>query len=362
MTGGGAARVAAILIDQWSRMGIDAYLTTFEPKGAPSAYEISPAVQRIQIGYFASAQNPLGMLSTNWGRIRELRNVLRAVRPQAVVSFLLEANVVAVMAAQGLNIPVYISERNHPAHLRLSAPKRMIRRQLYPRASELCVQTTDIAKWFKEHLRIDCQVIPNPVNAADSTLRPSSLETGRPGETHRLLALGRLESQKGFDLLIKAFAMIAPEFPEWTLIIHGEGAERRALEEQINQLGLAKRAVLPGTTREPLAKLLAADIYVHPARFEGYPNALLEALVAARCVVATDCPGATREVLADGRYGLLARNEDVTGLAERLREAMGNAGLRERFSRLSHEAVRELTPSAIAQRWLDLIAGTLRKI
>lgn len=353
LSGGGAARVATILVNQWVEMGIDTHLVSFEPLGSPSVYPLSEHVKRHQIGHFASPPNPFGMLNTNIARASEVRKVLRVVRPDGVVSFLQEANVAAVIGSRGLRLPILISERNHPERNHTSGFKRLVRSWLYPQASRLVVQTQDIAHWFKAHLNLSCTVIPNPVGALDPSLTPSPLGSGRSGEGRFLLSLGRLEPQKGFDLLITAFARIAHDFPEWSLVIHGEGAERGALEAQIAELGLDDRVDLPGVTKEPIGKLLAADLYVHPARFEGYPNALLEALASGCCVVATDCPGATREVLADGRYGLLVATEDVEALAACLQDAMGNAALRGRFASVAQEAVRALGPAAIARRWLN---------
>jgi GalNAc-alpha-(1->4)-GalNAc-alpha-(1->3)-diNAcBac-PP-undecaprenol alpha-1,4-N-acetyl-D-galactosaminyltransferase len=357
LTGGGAARVAAILVNEWAAMGVETHLVSFEDPGLSGLYQVSGAVRRHEIGHFASPRTPWGMIATNLGRARDLRKVLRAVRPEGVIAFLQEANVAAIIATRGLRIPVVISERNHPGHLPLPAVKRLIRAWAYPLATRICVQTADIASWFNAKLRLECTVIANPAPALDPAMQGSSLATGRAGEANFLLSLGRLEPQKGFDLLIEAFAKLVPDFPTWTLVIHGEGAERSKLEALAARLGVADRVALPGVTDQPSAKLLSADIYVHPARFEGYPNSLLEALAAGRCVVATDCPGATREVLADGRFGLLVNSEDVDALSLGLRQTMGNPNTRARFSALAPGALKQLSPTAIARRWLDVLVA-----
>lgn len=356
MTGGGAARVAAILVNEWVALGVETHLLTFEPEGCPSAYFVDERVHRHQVGFFASPDNWLGMVDNNWGRVRALRKCIKETSPHAVVSFLLEANLAAVVAGFGINIPVLVGERNHPAYAPISRSKRIIRDIIYPRSAKLCVQTHDIARWYSDHLGLDAEIIPNPVMPVGDDAVPASLDTGRTGEAHRLLAMGRLEPQKGLDTLVEAFAIAASDLPDWSLVIHGEGSERGELETRIARLGLVGRVVLPGATNMPIGKLLAADLFVHPARYEGYPNALIEALAAGRCVVATDCPGATREILANGRYGLLVRSEDVTGLACQLKRAMSDAELRRQFASSARDAVRHLAPGAVAQQWLDTIA------
>src|SRR5690606_20187778 len=131
----------------------------------------------------------------------------------------------------------------------------------------------------------------------------------------RATTLGRLVYQKGLDRLIDAFALISPDLPDWELAIFGVGEAREDLERQIAAHKLEDRIFLMGNTTDAMVELRASDLYVHAARYEGYPNAILEALAAGLCVVATDCPGATGEILAGGQYGILVPDADAQSLA-----------------------------------------------
>ncbi|TGV62805.1 glycosyltransferase, partial [Mesorhizobium sp. M2D.F.Ca.ET.160.01.1.1] len=106
----------------------------------------------------------------------------------------------------------------------------------------------------------------------------------------RFVAVGRLEKQKGFDLLLEAFSRVARQLPMVTLVIFGEGPERAALEQQARGLGIADRVRMPGVTNSPVGWLSVGDIFVLSSRFEGFPNVLLEALMAGMATVAFDCP------------------------------------------------------------------------
>src|SRR3989337_2116886 len=106
----------------------------------------------------------------------------------------------------------------------------------------------------------------------------------------RIVAVGRLEHQKGFDLLLHAFARIAPEWPEASLTIFGEGPLRGMLEEQVKQQNIFGRAFFPGVSKTPGSWIQCANIFVLSSRFEGFPNVLVEAMTAGLPVVAFDCP------------------------------------------------------------------------
>lgn len=353
LSGGGAARVATILCNAWQASGEDVHLITFENSGAVPAYPVDDLIVRHQIGLERSPRNQVGMAINNLCRIATLRSELSRIKPSAVVSFLLESNVVAVLAARSAGIPVLISERNHPEHHKIAKAKLLMRKIVYPRATRLCVQTEDIRQWFLSNLGIDSAVIPNPLAATTSVGAVSGV-TGTPnGRRKRMVSLGRLEPQKGADRLIDAFALVAHAVADWDLVIFGEGEQRADLEARIERHGLIDRITLPGVTSQPELELRVADLYVHPARYEGYPNAVIEALSAGLCVVATDCPGATRQILQGGEFGILVPNTDAQELATGIVEAVSDADRRHTFAAKAQLAVECLSAPAIAERWLS---------
>lgn len=354
LSGGGAARVAAILCGEWCKTGHEVHLITYEHPGAASVYPLHGGIVRHQLGLNVSPKNVFGYASNNARRIWRLRRALKTIAPTAIVAFLSQASITSVLAARGLGAPVLISERNHPAYHIETRLAAFLRRHLYRHATQVCVQTDDIRNWFRDNLALEASVIPNPVLMDDM---PEHAPTccQREGLRRKVVALGRLAHQKGFDVLIDAFAKIAPDVPLWDLIIHGEGDQRSALRQQVDKLGLADRIFFPGSTLDPLNALRAADLYVHPARYEGFPNAVLEALTAGLCVVATDAPGGTGEILQGGKHGLLVPPDDAEALAAAMLQVMKDEPTRSRFAATAQQAVRIYEPGAIASRWLDEI-------
>ncbi len=169
------------------------------------------------------------------------------------------------------------------------------------------------------------RMIPNPVIDSDFFLRVRE-EIVHPwfasGNHKVVLAVGRLHRQKGFDILLEAFAQVLVRRKDVRLLILGEGGERSVLEQQRHRLGLDEVVEMPGYVSNPLPYMANADVFVLSSRWEGLGNVLIEALACGARVVATDCPSGPREILEQGRYGRLVPPEDPTALAKALVTAL----------------------------------------
>ena len=148
--------------------------------------------------------------------------------------------------------------------------------------------------------------------------------------------MGRLARQKGFDLLIEAFSRIANRQPQWSVKILGEGPARASLKRLIAEKGLTGRVVLAGWEPDPVFVLKQSDLFVLSSRFEGFPNALLEAMACGLPSISFDCPSGPAEIIRDTIDGLLVPAEDVVALANTMDRVLGDELLRQR---LSDEAV-----------------------
>lgn len=348
---GGAERVASVLCNDWAAQGHDVTLLTFEQEGAEPFFPLDP---RIALRPLAAAERSRGlaaMLSKNRARIARLRASIGDLRPDVAVAFMTEANVLALAASRGMKLPVVISERNQPDRPGLGTVHKIARRVTYPLASAIVVQTEAIADWVESRFKVPVHVIPNPVpRVSGSGERP-------PGGPPTIVSVGRLSKQKGLDLLIESFAALADKHADWRVVIYGEGPERAALAELAAVKGLAQRISFPGVTKDVPGVLRQASLFVLPSRYEGYPNALVEALACGLPIVATDCPGATAEILKDGLHGLLVPAGDVPALARALDTMMSSPELRAAYARRAADAVTALDVRVIGQRWLDLFAS-----
>ena len=351
---GGAERVASLLCNWWVEQRHAVELVTFEAEGSEGSYALDERVTLRQIDAFSASGGELMRIRTNLRRLGRIRNALKAFNPDIVVAFTTEANIVALLAALRLGVPVVVSERNQPERPGLGRLTPLIRRQTYPLASAIVVQTDAIAAWAKAHFRVPVHVLPNPVR-----LTSWWMPVEGHAEAAEIVAAGRLVRQKGFDILIESFAQIAAAHPGWTLAIYGKGPERASLEAQIRALGLDGRVYMLGVTSDMPGALAKAGLFVLPSRYEGYPNVLIEALAAGRPVIAADCPGATAEILAGGKYGLLVPPEDKWALTAALARIISEPDLRSRLAARAREAVSELDVDIVGRRWLVLFESLI---
>jgi glycosyltransferase involved in cell wall biosynthesis len=194
-------------------------------------------------------------------------------------------------------------------------------------------------------------VIPNAVPAP--TAEPFR-HAGR-SEERAILAVGRLEPQKGFDVLLRAFADVARSRPEWRLRIAGEGPERGRLEALVFDLGIEDRVNLDGVVSDIDAAMRSADLFVLSSRYEGFPNALCEAMASGLPVIATDCPVGPREIVRDGIDGVLVPPEDERALAGAMDRLMDDPASRERLGAAASAIAERFTPVAILDRWESLL-------
>lgn len=293
--GGGAERVAATLANAWAERGVEVHLVCCYSGRGHCEQGLDP---RVQVAWLADR-----LPARPWLRpvlkLPRLRALVREVAPDRVLSFLTNVNVTALLATRGLGVPVVVSERTDPLHA-TSAGRllRRLRRWTYPWARRVVVQT----QASRTHLQIvtprvrDMVVIPNPLPPGLPSVRRSE-----PRGAHRtLVAVGRFNPVKQFDRLIRVFASLAADHPDWNLVIWGDGPERAACQRQAQALGLESRIRLPGYHRHVWEALAQAHLFVLCSRVEGFPNALLEAMALGLPCVATDCPSGPADITRQG--------------------------------------------------------------
>jgi glycosyltransferase involved in cell wall biosynthesis len=189
-------------------------------------------------------------------------------------------------------------------------------------------------------------VIPNPVPHP-----PPSSAIPELRRSPSITAMGRLSHEKGFDLLIRAFAKVRGPHPDWTLTIFGEGVERKALEALRDSLGLGACVQLPGVVDKPHDVLRQSDLFVFPSRFEGFPNALCEAMACGLPVIAADCRSGPREIIKHGINGLLVAPGDHVQLAETIKQLIEDPPLRSRLGANAATLPEQFSLSSIMQQW-----------
>lgn len=167
--------------------------------------------------------------------------------------------------------------------------------------------------------------------------------------------MGRLSEQKHFDLLLQAFANLKDAHPEWTLTILGEGELRSQLEDLRDRLGLKDRVYLPGVVKNPHDFLRQADFFVMSSLFEGFPNAICEAMACGLPVISTDCPSGPREIIREGIDGILVPTEDVSALTAAIQKLMLDQALRQDLGRNALEITERFSLERIMGMWDEIL-------
>lgn len=340
---GGAEKVMATLAAHRADIGDDVHVAAMTMPDAGSFFAYPPEVQLHVLD--GPARNlPAALLQPR--RTRAIRRLIGDLRPDMIVSFLTKVNCLTLLAATGTGVPVVVSERNNPAAQSGRFWNRL-QTSLLPRAAGIAMQTGSAAADLPEGQRIRAHVIPNPCLPVAFTPAP-------PSGVFRFVAVGRLDPQKGFDLLIEAFAALPPDLPV-QLQIFGEGHQRSQLQSLIETRGLTGRVELAGLAPTAADWLGAGDAMVISSRFEGFSNVLAEATCSGLPVVAFDCPYGVSDMLRDEENGLLVRNGDVPALTTAMARLASEPALQDRLSQAGWIMADRLDPSRIMAQWDALI-------
>jgi GalNAc-alpha-(1->4)-GalNAc-alpha-(1->3)-diNAcBac-PP-undecaprenol alpha-1,4-N-acetyl-D-galactosaminyltransferase len=355
---GGAERVMSIMANYWVAKGWKITLLVMCGDEITPFYLLDDRVTYISLGVASNSANPItGVLNNLW-RIKILRNAIKSSHPDVVISFMDTTNIITILATRGLNIPVLISERTEPSSYPVSRVWGKLRQLTYSHADKIVVQSQGVVNYFLDNFKINtCIIIPNPV------LLPPQLSNvaDQVAKNYSLIAMGRFEKVKGFDLLLKAFAKLKDSHPEWTLTILGDGSLRGELELLRDDLHLTNQVHLPGKTNNPYQFLRQANIFVMSSRYEGFPNALCEAMACGLPVISTDCPNGPCEIIRNGIDGILVSNEDIAALTTAMESLMSNEQERQRLGTNASEITQRFSLEKVMGMWEDLIEKVIKE-
>lgn len=358
LSSGGAERVMSIMANHWAGRRWDVRIATFDDGSVPPFYDLSASVQHVPLGVAGHSANLLEGLRANLRRVTTLRRMMREFRPDVVISFVDRTNIVAVIAAEGLGIPLIVSERLDPSvqrHRGFDAAWTRLRNWAYRRASRVVVQTRNVHDYYAPDLGNRLRIIANPITDVRQAPDGADLRVPRPA----VLTLGRLVREKNHDLLIRAFARISPQFPDWSLVIVGEGPLRGHLEKLAASLGVADRVSLPGRSRQPIGALRQADIFVLSSRTEGFPNALCEAMACRLPVISCNCRSGPSEIIRDGDNGILVPVDDEVALADAMAALMRDPDRRAELAGRATDVVDRFAAARIMDRWEEVVCESI---
>jgi glycosyltransferase involved in cell wall biosynthesis len=344
---GGAERVATLLARELAARGHACTLVTLDAQ-TPDFHEVPSGVERMRVASGGHSESMLAAVRHNVAGVLALARALRRAQPDVVLAFGDTTNVRTLLAAAITGIPTVVSERVDPSTVDIGREWSLLRRITYRHAAAVVVQTQSVRPWAERVADADrVAVIGNPVEMA----APSPTLA----RTSEIVAIGRLVAQKGLDVLLRAFARVAARHPKWRLVILGEGPERSALQALAAQLGIADAVELAGQVRDVRLRLRRAAVFASSSRFEGFPNALLEAMAEGTAIVATDCRSGPAEILRDCPEAILVPVADDAALADALATMLDDAERRHACGRSAQRCVASHAPAVITDAWESVL-------
>ena len=314
LASGGSERVLSILANSMSERGHSVEVLAMH---TPTVfYKLRPEVHYVFSG---DACHSASLAKRFWW----LRKHLKENRPDVIVAFMNRVYCATLLSTIGLHIPVITSERNDPEYAALYV--KWLIKALLPLTTHHVVQTEAIKAYYSKRIQRKTSIIVNPVNDAVFDA-PEATE-----KKDIVVSVGRLDPQKNQRMMISAFARLADKYPQWKLVIYGEGPIRQELEAFIAEKNLSVRILLPGRREDVFCKMREAKVFCLSSNYEGMSNALIEAICLGMPIVTTLVSG-VKELIKNGQNGIVTSVGIEEELVAALDRIMGDEELRQRFA------------------------------
>ena len=318
LDGGGAQRTIVNLANKMSELGMHPTLVVARG-GGPAQNWLNEHIPLVELGVNRTRYAVMG-----------LRKELLRSQPDVLFATMVDANIVATLASIGLRrqMQLILRETNsHRARGDIQGVRRTLIGWAYRRADAVVALSSGVRKELLSDYQLDdgkVVTIGNPVDVEKlAAARQAAIRNTRPFPTGEpvVIAVGRLTHQKGFDILIKAFAQIKHSAK---LVILGEGPDRGRLIDLAEEEEIVDRLIMPGFVPDPAAWLAHADVFVLSSRWEGFGHVIVEAMAAQVPVIATDCPYGPADIIKNGHNGLLVKEGDPSAMAAAIEELLEN--------------------------------------
>lgn len=289
-------------------------------------------------------------------RVDKLTGIWKEENPDVILSFIGKNNFMAVYTGHKCKIPVAVSVRANKWMEYYNPLMTFLADNYLCRAEAVILQGKGIAEQFPRRVREKAVILKNPVNAA-------FFDKAYDGEHEKtIVTVGRVDENKNHRLIIDAFMGIAEEFPEWKLLIYGDGELRDELIRYVREKGFSSRIELPGRIENVPDTIKKAGVFVLSSNSEGAPNALIEAMILGLPVISTDCPiGIPADLITHGKNGLLIPVGDMAKMQENLHFLLDNIQKRNELGKNAGKTSDIYNPERVLGKWRGLLCDIAAK-
>ena len=351
---GGIERVALMLAQGMINMGY--HITIILLEGEKSFYPIPKHAQLIPLKLQREGGKYIYGIINNIHRIIMLRKAIINSNPDIVISFSTIPNILAIISLIGLKYKCIVNQQSDLRLGEIPLPWIILSRLFYGKASKIVSVSKDIDSYFNWVSNSKKVVIHNPLVDTES-IASDKIELKVDKNYNHIIAMGRLVRQKGFDLLLKAYSMIAKQYSDWNLIIIGDGILKSVLMNEIESLNIKNRVNLLGNLKNPFPVLVQSQIFVLSSRWEPFGIALIEAMSLGMPVISYNCPGGPSEIINHEKNGLIVPNGNIKALALSIEKLILDDKFRKIIGQQAKLDVKDSFDfKIILQKWDNLIA------
>ena len=343
LSSGGAEHVLTNLAANFAAHGMDVSITSYEKR--PQFYSVASNVKLNRCDFTNKSK-----LAEWLCDYRATKKYFRKRKAAVAISFLSRCNFMLILAGLFSKTKIIVCDRNN---LLRKYPKYVfdVTCFLYRFADVVCVQTNEMKTFYPQYLQKKIVVLENPLDFDEMV---AQCEGQSIEKENTVISVGRLERQKDFVTLIKAYKKVAELYPDWKLKIYGQGNRKDELQNLIEKENLTTSGKLCGVTHTPFLEMKKARIFVLSSFYEGFPNVLCEAMHAGLPCISTKCECGPSELINDGKSGFLVQIGDADQMAEKIVTLVENETLRRTMGEEAEKSTERLSREVICQKWREL--------
>ena len=339
---GGSERVMSLLANTFAQKGYEVEIVCINKH-----LVFYPIDEKVKVWFAEDEVKSLSILK----KMMWLRKHINSEKPDVVIAFMLEVYCVTLASLIGVSVPVSSSERIDPHFF--GRAKGLLRWLLLRRTTHLVVQTVRIKDFYSAKLQSRTTIIPNPVTDKVFSLTPTLKQK-------RIIAVGRLAYQKNYPMMFRAFAKVHHDFPDWQLVVYGNGPQKEEICGVIERLGMEGHIILAGKSDHVVEEMNKSSLFVMSSDYEGMSNALLEAVCVGLPVISTDVSGA-RDLITEGVNGYIVPVGNERALTLALSSMLSSPEKMDEMGRQSKALAPRFREEQIVGQWEELIKKVVRQ-
>lgn len=340
---GGAERVFVNLAKYFQAEGYRVVMVTQYQK--EEEYELPDGMERI-LSDIGEEKVTASRAVNFFRRLNKLHAIWKEQKPDLVLSCIGKNNFMTVVTTMGTKTRAVVSVVGEAKEEYPSRGMRMLANFLFSRAAGVILQTERSRGFFCRKVGEKAVILPNSLNPAFIRPRYEGMRE------KKIVSVGRMDANKNHEMQLRAFAGLKDKYPEYTLVIYGDGELRSYIEETAEELGIAKRVFLPGVVQDVAERIGQASLFLLTSYSEGVSNALIEALALGLPVIATDVPsGGTEELMKDGVNGLIIPAGEQAALERAMDRLLGDPAYAQQLGREAARIQERLAPERVNPLW-----------